>query len=145
MRLFHIALVVCLSWWHKCFRINKINHMSCDNTSPNRGEHDISMQRGNTFGGKAFTFTDTLTGDPIPILAAYCRIMMGSRVIHEFSPVVSGANNNIVTLSPISREDSNKFPLGVFTYDVETDLASGATETYIGGKFTVYKDSTRRP
>ena len=110
------------------------------------GTYNITLKRGDSFGGVTFTFTQTSGGAAIALASARAQVRLrtgNKSVIHTFTCTVGGAGSNVVTLSAITGTVSQSFVAGVHAWDLEVTTAAGATKTYVAGTFTITDDVTR--
>jgi hypothetical protein len=109
------------------------------------GHHTIWLRRGDTLSGLTFTFTDS-AGAAISVFSARAQVRannVNADLLHTFTCLVSGPDNNIVSLSTIGVVASAGFQTGTHAWDLELTLADGRVRTWIGGDFVVSGDITR--
>lgn len=112
------------------------NHIGIYNFEP--------MIRGDAF--RALDIAEISQGG-VPLAVTSARMQVRDKfnsVLLDWTPAITGAGSNIVTLSEKTAPEMQSLPPGVHTYDLEVIWAiDGAKKTIMKGRFPIDADTTR--
>lgn len=106
-----------------------------------------SVRRGDSLGGfsivlKPGSVDDLEEADYIKPVAVCCQLRdQRNHVVYSYDPVIT--DNGRISFPRLDPEVTQRFPAGVYRFDVEFTFAGGMVRTYLKGTLRVTEDVSR--